>query len=133
MFSTAPSGGCKQIMKSIGRAPKCGRVSVNLVGGSTQSNPREFIVLLIAYYVVFMIAGDLAAYASGWVTEFEFGGQVSLIVTPIRVPMARLGACGVDDAAATRRTGEPRIGVTISRRAQSRARTLRRRSDGCRR
>ena len=67
-------------MKSIGRAPKCGRVSFNLVGGYTQSNPREFIVLLIAYYVVFMIAGDLAAYAIGWVTEFEFGGQVSLIV-----------------------------------------------------
>jgi hypothetical protein len=67
-------------MKSIGRAPKCGRVSFNLVGGFTQSNPREFIVLLIAYYVVFMIAGDLAAYAIGWVTEFEFGGQVSLIV-----------------------------------------------------
>ncbi len=37
-------------------------------------------MLLIAYYVVFMIAGDLAAYAIGWVTEFEFGGQVSLIV-----------------------------------------------------
>jgi hypothetical protein len=37
-------------------------------------------VLLIAYYVVFMIAGDLAAYAIGRITEFEFGGQVSLIV-----------------------------------------------------
>jgi hypothetical protein len=37
-------------------------------------------VLLIAYYVVFMIAGDLAAYAIGSITEFEFGGQVSLIV-----------------------------------------------------
>ena len=35
---------------------------------------------LIAYYVVFMIAGDLAAYAIGLVTEWEFGGQVSLIV-----------------------------------------------------
>ncbi|HEU4357864.1 MAG TPA: hypothetical protein VFR54_05365 [Xanthobacteraceae bacterium] len=38
------------------------------------------IVLLIAYYVAFMIAGDLAAYAIGLVTELEFGGHVSLIV-----------------------------------------------------
>jgi hypothetical protein len=38
------------------------------------------IVLLIAYYVAFMIAGDLAAYAIGLVTELEFGGYVSLIV-----------------------------------------------------
>lgn len=37
-------------------------------------------MLLIAYYVVFMIAGDLAAYAIGRVTEFEFGSQASLIV-----------------------------------------------------
>ena len=35
---------------------------------------------LIVYYVVFMIAGDLASYAIGLVTELEFGGQVSLIV-----------------------------------------------------
>ena len=35
---------------------------------------------LIVYYVIFMIAGDLAAYAIGLVTEREFGGQVSLIV-----------------------------------------------------
>ena len=35
---------------------------------------------LIVYYVVFMIAGDLAAYVIGLVTELEFGGQVSLIV-----------------------------------------------------
>ena len=41
---------------------------------------KEFIVLLIAYYVVFMILGDLAAYAIGLVTEVEFGGYVSLIV-----------------------------------------------------
>jgi membrane protein implicated in regulation of membrane protease activity len=41
---------------------------------------RELIVLLIAYYVAFMIAGDLAAYAIGLVTELEFGGHVSLIV-----------------------------------------------------
>ena len=41
---------------------------------------EEFIVLLIAYYVAFMIAGDLTAYAIGWVTELEFGSQVSLMV-----------------------------------------------------
>jgi hypothetical protein len=37
-------------------------------------------VLLIAYYVAFMIAGDLAAYVIGLVTELEFGNNVSLIV-----------------------------------------------------
>lgn len=35
---------------------------------------------LIAYYVVFMITGDFAAYFIGLVTEREFGGQVSLVV-----------------------------------------------------
>jgi cation transporter-like permease len=37
-------------------------------------------MLLIAYYLVFMIAGDLAAYFIGLVVERAFGGQVSLIV-----------------------------------------------------
>jgi hypothetical protein len=37
-------------------------------------------VVLIAYYVIFMVAGDLAAYLIGLVVEREFGGQVSLIV-----------------------------------------------------
>jgi hypothetical protein len=37
-------------------------------------------MVLIVYYVVFMIAGDLAAYFIGLVVEREFGGQVSLIV-----------------------------------------------------
>ena len=37
-------------------------------------------MLLIAYYVAFMIAGDLAAYVIGLVTELEFGNHVSLIV-----------------------------------------------------
>jgi hypothetical protein len=37
-------------------------------------------MVLIAYYVVFMIVGDLAAYLIGLVAEREFGGQVSLIV-----------------------------------------------------
>jgi cation transporter-like permease len=41
---------------------------------------RDIVVWLIVYYVIFMIAGDLAAYAIGLVTEREFGGQVSLIV-----------------------------------------------------
>ena len=41
---------------------------------------RDTVVWLIVYYVIFMIAGDLAAYAIGLVTELEFGGQVSLIV-----------------------------------------------------
>jgi hypothetical protein len=40
----------------------------------------EFVVVLIAYYVAFMIAGDLAAYAIGRLVELEFGSHVSLIV-----------------------------------------------------
>jgi hypothetical protein len=55
-------------------APARGSAAVHIV------QSKEFIVLLIAYYVVFMIAGDLAAYAIGLVTEIEFGGYVSLIV-----------------------------------------------------
>ena len=35
---------------------------------------------LIGYYVIFMIAGDLAAYVIGLVTEREFGSEVSLFV-----------------------------------------------------
>jgi len=35
---------------------------------------------LIVYYVVFMIAGDLAAYFIGLITEEAFGSQASLIV-----------------------------------------------------
>ena len=35
---------------------------------------------LIVYYVIFMIAGDLAAYVIGLVTEREFGSEVSLTV-----------------------------------------------------
>jgi hypothetical protein len=37
-------------------------------------------VQLIVYYVVFMIAGDLAAYFLGLIVEREFGSNVSLIV-----------------------------------------------------
>jgi hypothetical protein len=50
------------------------------LGGGHIVQSKGFIVLLIAYYVVFMILGDLAAYAIGLVTELEFGGYVSLIV-----------------------------------------------------
>jgi cation transporter-like permease len=35
---------------------------------------------LIAYYLVFMIGGDIAAYLIGLVVEREFGAHVSLIV-----------------------------------------------------
>ncbi len=35
---------------------------------------------LIVYYVVFMIAGDLASYFLGLMVERQFGSQVSLIV-----------------------------------------------------
>jgi hypothetical protein len=37
-------------------------------------------VQLIIYYVVFMIAGDLASYLIGLIVEREFGSHVSLIV-----------------------------------------------------
>jgi uncharacterized membrane protein len=37
-------------------------------------------VSLIVYYVVFMIAGDFAAYFLGLFVEYEWGQQVSLIV-----------------------------------------------------
>ena len=35
---------------------------------------------LIVYYLVFMVAGDFAAYFIGLVVERAFGGQVSLMV-----------------------------------------------------
>ena len=35
---------------------------------------------LIVYYLVFMIAGDLSAYAIGLVSEHMFGEQASLLV-----------------------------------------------------
>jgi hypothetical protein len=37
-------------------------------------------VQLIVYYVVFMVAGDLASYLLGLLVEREFGSHVSLIV-----------------------------------------------------
>ena len=58
-------------------------------------------MLLIVYYVIFMIAGDLSAYLIGLIVEREFGSQVSLIVFLALL----LAACGLDDRAETRRTG----------------------------
>jgi hypothetical protein len=37
-------------------------------------------MLLIAYYVLFVIAGSLSDYFIGLIVEREFGGQVSLLV-----------------------------------------------------
>ena len=37
-------------------------------------------MLLIVYYVIFMLVGDLADYLIGLIVEREFGSQVSLIV-----------------------------------------------------
>jgi cyanate permease len=51
-----------------------------VISPGRHSHRREFVLRLIVYYVVFMIAGDLAAYVIGLITEEAFGGQVSLIV-----------------------------------------------------
>jgi hypothetical protein len=37
-------------------------------------------MLLIVYYLIFMIAGDFAAYFIGLAVEYEWGSQASLIV-----------------------------------------------------
>jgi hypothetical protein len=37
-------------------------------------------MLLIVYYVIFMIAGDLADYFIGLIVEREFGSETSLVV-----------------------------------------------------
>jgi hypothetical protein len=37
-------------------------------------------MLLIVYYVIFMIAGDFAAYFIGLMVEYEWGSYTSLIV-----------------------------------------------------
>jgi hypothetical protein len=36
-------------------------------------------MMLIAWYLLFMIGGDIAAYFIGDLIEYEFGSQVSLI------------------------------------------------------
>ena len=84
VIAAAASGLCKQNSEDYGCGPKCasrllpGGADPRL-GASSLCN-KEFTVVLIVYYVAFMIAGDLAAYAIGLVTELEFGGHVSLIV-----------------------------------------------------
>ena len=47
-----------------------------------QGNPcsAEGTVTLIVYYLIFMIAGDFAAYFLGLLVEYEWGSQASLIV-----------------------------------------------------
>jgi cation transporter-like permease len=74
-------------LNSAGRAPKCRLSGAPHLVASVDGIPhqriphqRNTVVWLIVYYVVFMIAGDIAAYVIGLVTEREFGGQVSLIV-----------------------------------------------------
>jgi hypothetical protein len=37
-------------------------------------------MLLIVYYVIFMITGDLADYFIGLIVEREFGSEASLVV-----------------------------------------------------
>jgi hypothetical protein len=37
-------------------------------------------MILIVYYLVFMVAGDLAAYFIGLFVEYQWGSKVSLIV-----------------------------------------------------
>lgn len=82
----AASGLCKQTSEDYGFAAKGaprrvpGGVGPRLGDSSHCALAKEFIVVLIAYYVVFMIVGDLAAYIIGLATELEFGGHVSLIV-----------------------------------------------------
>ena len=37
-------------------------------------------MLLIVYYLVFMVAGDIVTYFVGLAVEYEFGSHVSLLV-----------------------------------------------------
>ena len=80
VVAAAASGPCKQNSGDYDCAKRAPRL---LPGGARAllgACAKEFTVVLIAYYVAFMIAGDIAAYAIGLVTELEFGGHVSLIV-----------------------------------------------------
>jgi cation transporter-like permease len=73
------------MLKTPGDAATCG-CPLHLVASAGDSPPSQWnseghcVVWLIVYYVIFMIAGDLAAYVIGLVTEREFGSEVSLIV-----------------------------------------------------
>ena len=86
VVAAAPSGLCKQNSEDYGlcedaySAPRARQRRRAARASSDWAIVKEFIGVLIAYYVVFMIAGDIAAYAIGLVTELEFGGHVSLIV-----------------------------------------------------
>lgn len=48
-------------------------------GGGGVDYSAEATVLLIVYYLVFMVLGDIAAYFIGLFIEYEWGPQVSLI------------------------------------------------------
>ena len=95
-FPTALSGRCKENMEEywIARrsavAPRSARKAPSVdsiilpprvvISPGRHSHRRQFVLRLIVYYVVFMIAGDLAAYFIGLITEEAFGSQASLIV-----------------------------------------------------
>jgi hypothetical protein len=67
----------------LGRLPGtiAGRGLLFLWNFRGPQQPRlENLMQLIAYYVIFMIVGDLAAYVVGLLTEKAFGDQASLIV-----------------------------------------------------
>ena len=62
---------------------------------------------LLAYYLVFIIAGDVLAYFLGLFVEYEWGPHVSLIVflrTLFRLPLGGLAARGAAVETAGRRT-----------------------------
>jgi hypothetical protein len=73
-------GAPKRLARLDGAAPPRSISRHRLMVPADRQHRKEIIVLLIAHYVAFMIAGDLAAYAIGLVTELEFGGHVSLVV-----------------------------------------------------
>ena len=90
-FPTALSGRCKENTEGYwSRAearPRLVRYASAehlppqvVISPGRHSHRREFVLRLIVYYVVFMIAGDLAAYFIGLITEEAFGSQASLIV-----------------------------------------------------
>jgi len=82
-FLTTLSGRCKENMEEYwSRAEARSRILPPSSGDFARrhSHRREFVLRLIVYYVVFMIAGDLAAYLLGLITEEAFGSQASLIV-----------------------------------------------------
>jgi hypothetical protein len=44
------------------------------------SSAREIAMILIVYYLIFMITGDLAAYFIGLSVEYAWGSKASLMV-----------------------------------------------------